>query len=132
MRVTLVADTLSRDAAYTCRTLRNNPTFALTAIVTLALAIGANTAIFTVVRSVLLRPLQYHDPDRIVELTRGDLADAYLANGRKDMAREHAQRVLSLLDSHAAPASSWSDTEERRGEIRKAADETLKKAGEKQ
>jgi hypothetical protein len=47
------------------------------------------------------------------------------------MAREHAQRVLSLLDSHAAPASSWSDTEERRGEIRKAAEETLKKASEK-
>jgi pimeloyl-ACP methyl ester carboxylesterase len=63
---------------------------------------------------------------------QNDLADAYLANGQKDMAREHAQRVLSLLDSHAAPASSWSDTEERRGEIRKAAEETLKKASEKQ
>jgi len=61
---------------------------------------------------------------------QNDLADAYLANGQKDMAREHAQRVLSLLDSHAAPASSWSDTEERRGEIRKAAEETLKKANE--
>ena len=63
---------------------------------------------------------------------QNDLADAYLANGQKDMAREHAQRVLSLLDSHAAPASSWSDTEQRRGEIRKAAEETLKKASEKQ
>jgi dienelactone hydrolase len=63
---------------------------------------------------------------------QNDLADAYLANGQKDMAREHAQRVLSLLDSHAAPASSWSDTEERRGEIRKAAEQTLKKASEKQ
>ena len=63
---------------------------------------------------------------------QSDLADAHLANGEKDMAREHAQRALSLLDSHAAPASSWSDTEERRGEIRKAAEETLKKASEKQ
>jgi dienelactone hydrolase len=63
---------------------------------------------------------------------QNDLADAYLANGQKDMAREHAQQVLSLLDSHAAPASSWSDTEERRGEIRKAAEETLKKASGKQ
>jgi dienelactone hydrolase len=62
---------------------------------------------------------------------QNDLADAYLANGQKDMAREHAQRVLSLLDSHAVPASSWSDTEERRGEIRKSAEETLKKASEK-
>jgi dienelactone hydrolase len=63
---------------------------------------------------------------------QNDLADAYLANGQKDMAREHAQRVLSLLDSHAAPASSWSDTEQRRGEIRKSAEETLKKSSEKQ
>jgi pimeloyl-ACP methyl ester carboxylesterase len=63
---------------------------------------------------------------------QSDLADAYLANGEKDMAREHAQRGLSLLNSHAAPASSWSDTEERRGEIRKAAEETLKKASGKQ
>jgi tetratricopeptide (TPR) repeat protein len=63
---------------------------------------------------------------------QNDLADAYLANGEKEMAREHAQKVLALLDSHAAPASSWSDTEERRGEIRKGAEETLKKASGKQ
>ena len=63
---------------------------------------------------------------------QSDLADAYLANGEKDMAREHAQRALSVLDSHAAPASSWSDTEQRRSEIRKSAEETLKKASEKQ
>jgi len=63
---------------------------------------------------------------------QNDLADAYLANGQKDMAREHAQRVLSLLDSHAAPESSWSDTEQRRSEIRKSAEETLKKSSGKQ
>ena len=63
---------------------------------------------------------------------QNDLADAYLANGEKDMAREHAQKVLTLLDSHAGPASSWSDTEERRGEIRKAAEQTLKKASGRQ
>jgi tetratricopeptide (TPR) repeat protein len=63
---------------------------------------------------------------------QNDMADAYLANGEKDMAREHAQKVLALLDSHAAPASSWSDTEERRSEIRTGAEQTLKKASEKQ
>lgn len=61
-----------------------------------------------------------------------DIADACLAIGQKDRAREHAQKAVTLLDSHAAPASSWSDTEERRGEIRKSAEETLKKASEKQ
>ncbi|HET9800364.1 MAG TPA: hypothetical protein VFP82_01650, partial [Chthoniobacterales bacterium] len=55
-----------------------------------------------------------------------DVADAYLATGQKEMAREHAQKALTLLDSHAAPASSWSDTEQRRGEIRAAAEKTLK------
>jgi pimeloyl-ACP methyl ester carboxylesterase len=63
---------------------------------------------------------------------QNDLADAYLANGEKDRAREHAQKAMALLRSHAAPASSWSDTEERRGEIRKGAEETLKKASAKQ
>lgn len=55
-----------------------------------------------------------------------DLAGACLANGQKDMAREHAQKALALLDSHAAPASSWSDTEQRRGEIRGDAEKILK------
>ena len=63
---------------------------------------------------------------------QNDLADAYMANGEKDMAREHAQKALALLDSHAAPASSWSDTVERRSEIRKAVEQTLKKASAKQ
>lgn len=62
---------LSRDLAYTLRTLRKNPAFALTAIATLALGIGANTAIFTIVRSVLLRPLAYREPDRLVLITSG-------------------------------------------------------------
>jgi len=71
MRVILLADSVSRDTIYTFRTLRKSPAFALTAILTLALGIGADTAIFTAVRAVLLRPLQYRDPDRVVELSRG-------------------------------------------------------------
>lgn len=69
MRAALVLDTLRRDFGYTVRTLRKNPTFALTSIITLALGIGANTAIFTIVRAVLLRPLQYREPDRLVLVT---------------------------------------------------------------
>lgn len=48
-----------------------------------------------------------------------NLADAYLAEGQKEIARQYAEKALTLLDSHKAPASSWSDTEQRRGEIRK-------------
>jgi dienelactone hydrolase len=61
-----------------------------------------------------------------------DLADAYLADGQKDLAREYAEKALALLDSHTAPASSWSDTEPRRGEIRRSAQQILKKIGERQ
>jgi tetratricopeptide (TPR) repeat protein len=59
---------------------------------------------------------------------RFNLADAYLADGQKDLARQYAERALTLLDSHKAPLSSWSDTEERRAEIRRAIESTLARA----
>jgi tetratricopeptide (TPR) repeat protein len=45
-----------------------------------------------------------------------NLADAYLENGQKDLARRYAEKALAMLDSHAAPLSSWSDTS--RGAVR--------------
>src|ERR1700758_4500066 len=56
------------------RTLARNPGFAITTIVTLALAIGANTAIFTVTNAILLRPLPYRDPSKLVTVTAKDKA----------------------------------------------------------
>jgi pimeloyl-ACP methyl ester carboxylesterase len=60
------------------------------------------------------------------------LSDAYLADGQKDLARQTAEKALALLDSHTAPASSWSDTEARRKSIRDSAQQNLKQLGEKQ
>ena len=60
-----------------------------------------------------------------------DLADAYLANGEKDLARQHAEKALALLDAHTAPASSWSDTVQRRERIRHGVEQTLKELASK-
>ncbi len=58
------------------------------------------------------------------------LSDAYLADGQKDLARRTAEKALALLDSHAVPASSWSDTEARRKFIRDSARQNLKQLEE--
>ena len=65
----MILEAIWPDIRYSLRTMRNNPAFALTVVFTLALGIGGNTAIFTVIRSVLLKPLEYRDPDRLVRLS---------------------------------------------------------------
>ena len=65
------------DLRFALRTLRRNPAFLIAALLTLALGIGVNTTMFTVIRAVLLKPLEYREPERVVRIIGGATPSRY-------------------------------------------------------
>src|ERR1700757_1179891 len=63
-------DAILRDLKYAFRQLRRNPGFTFTVLLTLGVAIGANTAVFSMVNALLLRPLPYSEPERLASVMR--------------------------------------------------------------
>jgi predicted permease len=68
-------DSFAQDLRYGCRSLASSPAFALTAILSLALGIGANTAIFSIINAVMLRALPVEDPRALVQIKQGENGD---------------------------------------------------------
>jgi hypothetical protein len=97
---------IAQDGSYAVRMLRRQPLFTSAAIVTLALGIGANTAVFSVVEAVLLRPLPYPAPDRVERLgwywnDRGPAIGA-MAPYKYQYLRDHARAFEHLAVWQAA------------------------------
>ena len=107
-------DDFSKDLRYALRTLRRNPGFAAVAVLSLALAIGANTGIFSLVNAVLLRPLPVRDPDRIVQVTRlaPDGRPANVSYPLFEHFRDHMQSISGAFVHGTASRSIVIDGEQ--------------------
>ena len=88
-------ETLVLDVRYGVRTLARTPGFTLAALITLALGVGANSAIFSVVNSVLLQPIPYQGAERIVEMYRGGHSNRHSFR-RYEFFREHMTSFEAL------------------------------------
>jgi hypothetical protein len=94
----LALDRIFQDVHYAVRQLRRSPGFALTAILTLAVGIGAATAIFSVVKAVILNPLPFRQPENLVHLWEGFGGERY-HGGRPGLLQYRASRKLLRLAS---------------------------------
>ncbi len=105
-------ESVLHDLKLALRRLRKSPGFAVTVILTLAIGIGANTAVFSVINSVLLKPLPYPDSDRLVALWLNAPGAGGLANFQSGLRlspsmyftfREHNRTFQSLGDLDGGP-----------------------------
>ena len=118
-------ETILQNLRYGLRTLRKSPAFALIAVVTLALGIGANTAMFSIVNGVLLRPLPYENPGRLLRLASSmpQFNDASVSypNFLDWQQRSRSFEQLALYRNDTWTLTGLSTPERLRGEMTSAA-----------
>jgi putative ABC transport system permease protein len=105
IRIGAFMDTLMQDLRYALRTLARNPVFSSVVVLTLALGIGANTTIFTVVNGVLLKPLPYPEPERLLmlwetQLSNGTLGTVAPANFYDWRSQSHSFEKMAAIDPY--------------------------------
>lgn len=106
--------TMVRDLRYAARQLRKSPGFTLTALLTLALGVGGTAAVYSVVQTVLLEPLPYADPGRLVGIAftyPHEKPNAEQAGSSADFVREHAQvfSSVAMMDDSGTPVNLSTD-----------------------
>src|SRR3989441_3554512 len=100
-------DALLQDLRYACRTLVKNPGFAALTIMCLALGVGVNSTIFSVVDTVAIRPLPFHDPQELVALHTTHQANGIESGGVSFLdARDWRERTHAFVEISTVPGRS--------------------------
>ena len=117
MRHMNLIDSLGRDVRYATRTLARSPGFTMAALLALALGIGANTAMYSIVHSVMLRPLGVREPDRLVRVYESNPSrnlPAFSASARNYLSWRERARSLDLAVFQEYTANLTQDGEPER------------------